>query len=52
MAYDSFRKQSGNTFAHLLEEVSSDATGLQDLQDVDFAELEKEAEVANGDDWF
>jgi hypothetical protein len=37
---------------HLLDDESLDGTGVQDLQGVDFTELEREAVTANdGDCW-
>jgi hypothetical protein len=36
---------------HLLEDDSADSTGAQDLQGVDFSELEKDAATANDGDW-
>jgi hypothetical protein len=48
-----FRKQSGSSLAHLLEDDDGESTqaGIHDLQGVNFENLDKAAVEANMEDW-
>ena len=46
-----FRKQSGHSLTHLLEDDDAESNGNHDLQGINFENLDKAAMEANMEDW-
>ena len=49
--YSCSRKQSGSNLIHLLEDEDAEVNGSQDLQDVNFENLDKAVIEGNMEDW-